>query len=600
MKRKARVASSRTVEFLPRRFFFVALRETERVTLHQQQPSTPSPSSSPSIPRSRALPVTPGVRYISLDDQLAAADARSELRDTILFCDFLTSFTDGSTRSANTVDASSAHAAAEVRVEGVDRRKPPVHYFYLRSPRIETETRVIHLICRWRLLHLRLPPLEAVAPFEHLMFLFPTMVVPLSATRASRCRSPPNLLVSLQGIAKGLRMELLDSSTATSGLDALRHLVDQQQQERETAECGTMVWITRQLVVVVAAPLSTETQLQPSSAEATPPPDAAASDSTECAVSEDLLQARQSATRHLVSMLKHHHVATVVRLHRLALDDPQFAASGIELVDLTATPAELAPPPPAPAGDRLEHFLRACEGALAAAAASIVAIHASAGSGTVAAFVGCYLMKHLEFTSREAFGWLHACQLDGLAHTHQVFLDHQQRRMWRDGAEFRRLTSEDDESDAAASPLHINIGNISLGQHSLFGTKASTAAGHDRMIGNGHAPRAAASRASTSREPHTPVVAQDPHEPTSSLASATQLKRRPLTQGSVGRRPRIHSYHRSGEGVHLRADFAQMHKFLHQTGSVSSLSTAATSRPREAASAAAGGGGHTSESVSST
>ncbi|TYZ59441.1 hypothetical protein PybrP1_012780 [[Pythium] brassicae (nom. inval.)] len=392
MKRRPH-AASRAVEFLPRRFFFLALR----------------------------------VRCVSLDDQLTALEAlasgvRSELQDTVLFCDFLSSF--------------------------------------LAS--IETEMRAIHLICRWRLLHLGLSPLEALAPFEHLTFLFPAMAAPLES-----------------------------------------------------------------------------------------------------------LEAQKLATLQLVGMLKQHRVAVVVRLQQQAHDGTQFAANGIELVDLSAAPAEPAPPLPAAASevDGLDRFLRACEATLTVEGGDgVLAVHADAGSGRAVAFVGCYLMKHLTFTSREAFGWLHACGLEGLAHSHQLVLDRLQARMWRDGAEFRRLASEDEESGAplarsallrsAVDPLHISIGNISLGRHSLFGTKAAVGGADKR-----------ATKPSTSRAPHAPAAPRDRDESGSALAATQAAKRRPLTQGSVGRRPRV----RNGESVHLRADFAQMHKFLHQTGSVGSL-----------------------------
>lgn len=591
MKLRSHV-TSRAVEFLPRRFFFLALCEPSRVTLPTLSSSS-SLSTTASARRQRSFPTTPGVRYVSLDDQLLALEsrvscARSELHDTVFFCDFLSSFlpsdADSDRSTTSTRDRSSRNESSQAPAA------PQVYYFCLREASVSTETRVIHLICRWRLLHLRLSPLEALAPFEHRRFLFPAMTTPLTASRSPLPRrAHVNLCVSLEGIAKGLRTDQLDTAAvAQSSLDELRHLVSRQEATHETRASGALLWPSKRLAVVAALPLNSASPVQqPSQADVSITTEATESGSTPSLASERSLQTREFATQELIAMLKQHHVTVVLRLHRQPHDDDtHFAANGIELVDLAAPPVEPVPPPlttpVARESNGLGRFLRACEATLTAMDSDgvVAVVHADAGSGTAIAVVGCYLMKHLTFTSREAFGWLHACGFGdfGLAHSHQLVLDCLQSGMWRDGAEFRRLASEDDETSvshltrsallrSAAGPLPISIGNISLGRHSLFGAKAAATTTADKRA---HKP-------STSREPSASAVRPPARDLVdSSLAGAAQLQRRPVTQGSSGRRLRV----RNGESVHVRTDFAQMHKFLHQTGSVGSLSTPRSSGAR--------------------
>ncbi|GAB9466666.1 Dual specificity protein phosphatase [Globisporangium polare] len=597
MKRKPSHVASRAIEFLPRRFFFVALRETQKLSLHQCQPGGDRVKDSEDENGPR-FPATPGIQYISLNSQLAPADLEgdsSELQRTVRFGDFLAGFLN-----------SSSSGSCSSRIPGSSRElasssRGPVYYFYLRRRSEEVETQVIHLICRWRLLHLQLTPQEAIAPFEHLEFLFPAVnQLRFGLSPQSPC-SHPNLLTSLLGTAKGLGVELLGST-----LDDLR-LHTEQHKTLSLLANGAMTWITKRLLVF-AGPQDPEPA--PDATRLTAEDTAAASDQEAQAQTQAIPTAKT-----LVLLLKQQQVALVVRLSRQCYEESHFTESGVEVVDLSS------PPPAADAEGKQElrpssvddsvllRFLDACE-----STNGTIAVHSSANGGRAALFTGCYLMKHLQFTSQEAFGWLHLCCNGSLSPTHRLALDRLQPRMWRDGDAFRRLVMREanaaavhptassssssapamDEFLKSSGSLQINVGNISLGRNSLFGTKASNAGEHSGpRTTNSSRELPLLSAASDGENGHQyQYQSHHPQQPSSASSSNAnavpqQVKRRPLTQGSNGRHPRLQSFYRNGEGSGgmLRADFAQMHKFLHQTGgsvattprSVSGSSSAAVS-----------------------
>lgn len=516
MKRKPIAA----VEFLPRRFYFVLLHTTtSRLSLRhncsaaEQRQSTSSASAS--------LPTTPGIQCIALDEHLTLVPSprSTDVSSSAQFHALLARVLDGSFRIPS--DASDSSAAS---------RRASACYFYVQRTSAAIDAHVIHLICQWRLVHLALSVQDAIAPFEHMPSLFPTMQLTRSHHGSSSAPLLPNLRVSLAGIAKGLALELLGAGSSAS---VLQQIAEQRHQRcGDASERDALAWVTKCLIIL--------------------------SDS------DDADPTHTVATRH-AQQLKRQHVTLVIRLETpqdSSIDTTNcWTALGIKVVDLVATTTEAAV-----GGDTstlhdssaaLARFLDVCE-----STTGVTAVLTQRGSGRAATFLGCYLMKHLQFTSREAFGWLHWCGVAHLALHHQLFLDRMQLRMWRDGDAFRQTqqsATASEETPDAADALQISIGSMSLTRDSLFGTKGDKT---QQQLSSRSANGAAASHAHSSREPHAPA---------SSSNTATQqqpLKRRPLTQGSTVRRPRIQSAYRSSEsnGLLLRADFAQMHKFLHQAG----------------------------------
>lgn len=577
MKRKPRHVASRAIEFCPRRFFFVALRETQRLSLHGKQPDDRREDGGGD--GGLRFPATPGIQYVSLDSHLTPpGNDSSELQRTVRFCNFLAGFLNDSP------SGSCFDRISDITSRGQHSRSSTgqVYYFYLRRWNEDAEMQAIHLICRWRLLHLQLSPQEAVVPFEHLEFLFPSVSsLRFGFSSPSPSSSHPNLLVSLLGIAKGLEMELMGS-----GLDDLRLHVDQHK-DLGSLENGDMTWITKRLLVFAGQDPEPAPDAADSATETTP--------SDQEAQSQSQIQARLT-TKSLAPLLNQQQVALVIHLSRQSCEESQFAENGMEVVDLSSPPLAASSQeegkvrPPFVNDSVLLRFLDTCE-----STTGIVAIHSSAGSGRAALYVGCYLMKHLQFTSQEAFGWLHLCCSSNLTPMHRLALDRLQLRMWRDGDAFRRLVVYEASATAAVHPtassasamdeflktsgsLQINIGNISLGRSSLFGTKPTNAGGHSgpRILNSSRElPIIPTTPGDGDGHHHYQYQPHHPQQPSSSSSANANvvpqhLKRRPLTQGSNGRRPRLQSFYRNGEGGDggmLRADFAQMHKFLHQTGS---------------------------------
>ena len=66
------------------------------------------------------------------------------------------------------------------------------------------------------------------------------------------------------------------------------------------------------------------------------------------------------------------------------------------------------------------------------------AIHCKAGLGRTGTCVGCYLMKHYQFTAAQAIAWMRICRPGSVIGPQQHFLKQMETRMWRGGAELRK------------------------------------------------------------------------------------------------------------------------------------------------------------------
>ncbi|KAG7387417.1 Dual specificity protein phosphatase cdc14a [Phytophthora pseudosyringae] len=507
------------IEFLPRRFYLVVVRERPICSIHR----TKDDNSNPAPTSERLLfPRTPGIQFVSLQEQLpSSSEFVLGIQQTIRFNSFLTSILSAATSPPEVEDP-----AALRHPEGSG--PGDVHYFFLRRRHLREEIQAIHLICRWRLLHLQLPPREALAPFEHLPYLFSSFL------SSSTSFDPPNLLVSLAGIAKGQEKELLGpvnaaNSTSGSAWDALR----------EHSDDEPNLWTISRRFVVYGRQGGAESGRRQTESK----PD------DESAELEDT-----------ISALKRRRVSLVVTLSKMHSDASTFASRGLEILDISSSIS--ASPSMSPLNDKLppsdevlvSRFLEACE-----VTGGLIAVNGWSGSGctSAATCIGCYLMKHANFTSQEAIGWLQLCRPAKIPMAWELFLGRMQSQMWLEGERFRRVGKGDPPDDitssAASDSTHINIGKISLGRLSLLGTRD-----RDKHRADSHVASIPVSTCLSSRT-------QEPQQSPTAATTTAQLKRRPLTQGSTGTR----RYHRSTDGTSLRADFALMHKFLHQTPTVS-------------------------------
>jgi len=514
MRRRSGLAPA-PIEFLPRRFYLVVVRERQACSIHRPQDSERDDSSERNL-----YPSTPGIHFVSLQEQLLAShELVLGIPQTIRFNAFLTSLLSGASSTTLVRDPVRRQAAQ------VDVDPERVHYFFLRRRHLREEIQAIHLICRWRLLYLQLQPHEALAPFEHLPYLFSSFLSPSNAF------DPPNLLVSLAGIAKGLEKELLGPRAGAGSISSSGSSWDAQ------SEDDSRFWTISHRFVVFSSQAATNNE--PKHSEAKP--------------------VESSELEETISALKRRRVSLVITLRSTQNDTPAFAARGLDVLDISSSAGSSST---IPVGDKLAppdevlvtRFLEACEGAEGLIAVSNLS---SPGCVSAATCIGCYLMKHFNFTAQEAVGWLRFCLPVKIPMVWELFLGQMQAQMWLEGERFRRVREGDRPDSPTSDSTHINIGKISLGRLSLLGTRD-----RDRHRSD---PQAATIPGSTCLSGRTQESQQSP----TAAATTAQLKRRPLTQGSAGSR----RYHRSTDGTSLRADFALMHKFLHQTPATSVRST---------------------------
>lgn len=162
-------------------------------------------------------------------------------------------------------------------------------------------------------------------------------------------------------------------------------------------------------------------------------------------------------------------------------------------------------------------------------------------------------MKHLTFTSDEVIGWLQFCLVLDIPLARKRFLSQMQSLMWVEGERFRQRNDVSLLHDSIAirksDSTHMKVGKMSLGRLSLLGVRYREKNLFESVN--------AINTLSDSLSSRTLEVQQSPTRAT----AIAQMKRRPLTQGSPGSR----RHYRSTDSANVRADFALMHKYLHQT-----------------------------------
>ena len=104
---------------------------------------------------------------------------------------------------------------------------------------------------------------------------------------------------------------------------------------------------------------------------------------------------RDFSPQHYAEILHQFNVQVVVRCNAPQYDKCGFEDAGIAVVDLVYEDCE------APPVDVMAKFL-----GIAEAVSGAVAIHCASGLGRTGTLIALYMMKHHEFTAREAMGWL--------------------------------------------------------------------------------------------------------------------------------------------------------------------------------------------------
>lgn len=100
----------------------------------------------------------------------------------------------------------------------------------------------------------------------------------------------------------------------------------------------------------------------------------------------------------------------IIRLNKQFYDREDFVKADFKHTELYFLDGSCPPP------DILKSFLEIIE------TDDIVALHCKAGLGRTGTLAGCYMIKHFEFTAREAIGWIRLCRPGSVIGPQQQYL----------------------------------------------------------------------------------------------------------------------------------------------------------------------------------
>jgi protein-tyrosine phosphatase len=135
---------------------------------------------------------------------------------------------------------------------------------------------------------------------------------------------------------------------------------------------------------------------------------------------------REFSPAHFVKILEQFNVQAVVRLNSPQYDKDAFEQQGIVVADLYF---EDCTPPPASVACKFLALAERLEGP--------IAVHCKAGLGRTGTLIALYMMKHHDFTAREAMGWLRIVRPGSVIGSQQQFLCEKESMVRSAGAAFR-------------------------------------------------------------------------------------------------------------------------------------------------------------------
>jgi cell division cycle 14 len=111
------------------------------------------------------------------------------------------------------------------------------------------------------------------------------------------------------------------------------------------------------------------------------------------------------------SLFKSLGVSDVVRLNNKTYDADRFSRAGLQHSELYFLDGSV------PSAQIVDRFLQIVDNA-----AGAVAVHCKAGLGRTATLIGCYVIKHFDFTGLEFIGWARICRPGSVLGPQQQFL----------------------------------------------------------------------------------------------------------------------------------------------------------------------------------
>jgi len=120
-------------------------------------------------------------------------------------------------------------------------------------------------------------------------------------------------------------------------------------------------------------------------------------------------------------------VTTIIRLNKKCYDKRIFTKAGFDHHDMYFVDGTT------PSDQIVAKFNEICENAK-----GMLAVHCKAGLGRTGSCVGCYLMKHYAWTAQDVIAWLRVCRPGSVIGPQQQFLERQQKKMWKQGDEYRK------------------------------------------------------------------------------------------------------------------------------------------------------------------
>mmetsp|Transcript_1972 Transcript_1972/g.3875 ORF Transcript_1972/g.3875 Transcript_1972/m.3875 type:complete len:588 (-) Transcript_1972:328-2091(-) len=128
-----------------------------------------------------------------------------------------------------------------------------------------------------------------------------------------------------------------------------------------------------------------------------------------------------------IPIFRPRNVTTVVRLNNKTYDHRKFTDYGVKHHDLYFEDGGN------PSDGILKEFLEICE-----AEPGAVAVHCKAGLGRTGTLIGCYMMKHFQFTATEAIAWMRIMRPGCVLGPQQQYMKQMESRLARMGAAHRK------------------------------------------------------------------------------------------------------------------------------------------------------------------